>query len=354
VKTKCPRSFEVEALRDGRLTGSELSRFELHLASCSACTREAQALQSLAAALRSSAASAEADELHVRRERTRLLAAFDASRVAAPGLRAKPWLLATAATLISAVATLALIIGAAPTAPPAAPQLAAPVAAHVLANSSANWSRRVDDQRETITLQSGALSIHVGHASAQRRLLVILPDGELEDIGTTFSVSVDGGRTTRISVQEGSVILRLHGSPAIVLAAGDSWTPPPALVVTPLASASAAPRPSQSTRERPVRAAAPPPSARDQPESEAPADPSADFRQAMSALGAGQNARAASLFDAFAAKHPADARAEDAAYLRVLALERSGNRAAAEQAAQSYLRRYPSGFRRAEVEALAR
>ena len=56
----------------------------------------------------------------------------------------------------------------------------------------------------------------------------------------------------------------------------------------------------------------------------------------------------------FLEKHPRDARAEDAAYLRVIALQRSGDSAGTKQAALEYLRRYPAGFRHAEVEPVSR
>src|SRR5688500_17612150 len=78
VNASCPRLFEVEALRDGRLTGVERASFERHLGTCVDCSREADALDNLGRALRERAPSAP-DELHVRRERTRLLAAFDGS-----------------------------------------------------------------------------------------------------------------------------------------------------------------------------------------------------------------------------------------------------------------------------------
>src|SRR3954470_966916 len=84
MKAACPRLFEVEALRDGRLAGAELARFQSHLPACAVCAREARALQALAEALRSPTNVGDADELHIRRERTRLLAALDASVVPAP------------------------------------------------------------------------------------------------------------------------------------------------------------------------------------------------------------------------------------------------------------------------------
>jgi hypothetical protein len=53
-------------------------------------------------------------------------------------------------------------------------------------------------------------------------------------------------------------------------------------------------------------------------------------------------------------KHPQDPRTEDAAYLRVIAFQRSADAARMKEAAREYLRRYPTGFRRAEVETLSR
>ncbi len=74
----------------------------------------------------------------------------------------------------------------------------------------------------------------------------------------------------------------------------------------------------------------------------------------MSAFNAGDTARASALFATFLSQYPRDPRAEDAAYLRVLALQRTGNTARMKQAALDYLSRYPQGFRRAEIEPLSR
>ena len=65
----CPRLFEVEALRDGRLLGAELRSFERHLATCSDCARESELFERLGQALRSNA-SGSVDELRVRRLQT--------------------------------------------------------------------------------------------------------------------------------------------------------------------------------------------------------------------------------------------------------------------------------------------
>jgi hypothetical protein len=365
MKAACPRLFEVEALRDGRLTGAEVVRFQSHLAACPDCAREARALQALAEALRSPTDVADADELHVRRERTRLLAAFDASLLPAPrglaqrhgplhysgGGRAPAWLRSAAAVaLLSLLAALAFVLWPArppPSLAPGGPLATAPEPVTIRADSSARWSRQVDARLDKIVLESGALSIRVDHATSQRRLLVILPDGELEDIGTTFSVSADAGHTTRVTVQDGSVVLRLHGKSTLALGAGDSWSPPPSPAVTPLPST---PPPAPARRRLQATPSATPAPRRSTPD----ADPAAAFRAAMSAFNSGDNMRAANRFADFLSRHPRDLRSEDAAYLRILALQRSGNSPAAQQAAHDYLRRYPRGFRRAEVERLLR
>ena len=355
MKAACPRLFEAEALRDGRLSGVELTRFQAHLEVCAACSRETRALQALADALRAPPSSADGDELHLRRERTRLLAAFDASLVPEqPRTGIKLWVACVAFAVLGGLAFIFAI------SPFRATSSAAPVATSVnpvkvRADVSAKWSRQTEAQTETIRLESGTLSIHVDHArSPERRLLVMLPDGELEDIGTTFSVTATAAHTTEVSVQDGRVILRLHGKPALALSAGDAWT----TAVTPAASAattepSPAPR---SAKPAPATASAPTPSAvGSAPAASEPAPAAAaDFRDAMSALNGGDNSRAASLFAAFLARHPRDSHAEDAAYLRVLALQRAGNTSGVKQAASAYLSQYPHGFRRTEVEPLSR
>jgi TolA-binding protein len=224
---------------------------------------------------------------------------------------------------------------------------------NVQANTAAKWSRQSESQRETVTLESGTLAIHVDHTlSSQRRLLVILPDGELEDIGTTFSVTAAAAHTTQVTVQEGRVILRLRGKPALALAGGDTWIPGPEALAS-----TTAPAPAPSPRGLKLAASAPTvPSAAPAIAPSAGAsspEPSTEFHDAMSALNAGDNARAATLFEAFLGRHPRDSHAEDAAYLRVLALQRAGSASAMHQAAGEYLRRYPHGFRRADVEPLS-
>jgi hypothetical protein len=351
----CPRLFEVEAARDGRLTGAELASFERHLGACAVCSREAEALEAPAAALRAGTAG-KRDELHVRRERTRLLAAFDAELVGPrQGGRWRRWSIPIAAALLCGFVIWR--------ARPFARERPVPSAV-VRASNAAEWSEQTQGPLEKVELARGSLWLHVDHASNPgRRLLVILPDGELEDTGTTFTVSADGERTTRIEVQDGSVLLRRRGQLPVAIGAGGTWSPSPASALpntpsapsAPSAASAAEPIPPPSQLP-PTRAIAPAPAV-PAPSASEPAprlDPSLEFRAAMTTFNGGDNAGAAAAFARFLAQHPRDPRAEDAAYLRVIALRRSGDAHAVKSAAQDYLRRYPAGFRRAEVETLSR
>ncbi len=347
---RCPRSFEAEAMRDGRLGDAERASFERHTRTCPACAREVQALDALGRALRESTREQE-DQLRERRERTRLLAAFD-RELLAPERHSRPrgrlvWPLAAAVL----VAGLAVFWRARPAQPVAAPASRAIVR---VADDSTAWSQRWDGDLEDVVLERGALWIHVDHGPGRHRLMVTLPDGELEDTGTTFTIAAANGHTTRVAVEEGSVVLRLRGEPPVSIGSGETWspsTPAPSPCATPAPSAesppSASPLPPPPMLGGPApRASAPLPVA-------LPADASSDFRSAMSALDRGDNREAAAGFAGFLTEHPRDPRAEDAAYLRVIALERCGDRDATKAAALDYLSRYPAGFRRAEVQNLS-
>jgi hypothetical protein len=334
TRAACPRLFEVEALRDGRLAGPERNDFERHLSSCGVCSRETKELGELGAKLRTTFDPT--DELHVRREKTRLLAAFDRALVEPRG----PWTLGRRVLAFAAVVTLVAL--------PVVfwqmrkvERVPSPVAV-VDAHSGAKWTRKTEAQRDLVFLERGALRIQVTRTSGSVPLLVVLPDGELEDIGTTFSVSAESGRTTRVVVEEGSVLLRLRGSAPVAIAAGQEWNAPPA----PTASSNrGAPLRHEPAPRVPVPSASVSVSAH---------DASDEFRSAMAALHAGRNADAAAQFARFVEQHPRDPRAQDATYMRILALQAAGDTVAMKAAAEAYLRAYPKGFRRNEVEALAR
>jgi hypothetical protein len=344
----CPRLFEAEAVRDGRLSGAELASFKRHATICTVCSHEAIVLESLAAPLRSASSGQREDELHVRRERTRLLAAFERTLFTSEP-RPRYRMLGSAA-VGALVAVLFLLLRLRATAHTAS-------ASHVLvhADSTASWTKSSEADQEKIILERGALSVRVDHSSGPVRCIVVLPDGELEDIGTVFTVSVEDGRTTRVAVEEGSVVLRIRSQPLLALGAGERWSP----TARPAASAASACAQCAPSAELSPGAQLSPPAqssatVRSAPPLAASAapDPLADFRSGVAALSAGNHREAAERFARFLAKHPRDPQAEDASYLRVIALQRCGDTGSMRQAAVEYMRSYPRGFRHADLEAL--
>jgi hypothetical protein len=334
-------------MRDGRLTGPELSSFARHMTSCVACSGEAKELDGLAEGLRAARAEP-TDELHVARERTRLVAAFDRSLLAADGRPRGRWLVPLTAA-IAVVCGVFLFSRPRPGSP-----LATPSSAVIHADLGTAWSKDVEAGTEKVVLAHGVLAIHVDHGTSHRqRLLVVLPDGELEDIGTTFTVSAENGHTERVTVQEGSVLLRLRGRAPVALSSGESWErlPPAAAgnapISTPQRAEEKLTRLAPSRKERPVASPSPSPAA------SVGRDASEDFPAVVRLLDSGDACRAAAGFRQFASDHPSDSRAEDAAYLRVIALHRCGSDEEMKEAARQYLNVYPKGFRRAEVERLS-
>lgn len=341
----CPKRFEAEAMRDGRLTGAELTRFERHANVCAACSSEIHALEQLADAVRASVRDhAGADELRVRRERTRLLAAFDRALVSSerqPGRHRWLWPAATAAVIAGVFVfwhARAVVH----------PVPASNVVVH--ADSTAVWSRHTQSHRERIVLEHGALFVRVDHSVSTDQLVIELPDGELEDTGTIFSVSAEDGHTARVAVQEGSVVLRIRDKVPVALGAGETWTADE----TPGPPAMKAPVPKldggRDERVQRRRSSAARPSTR--PDDRR--DPAVDFYAAMAAFDRGDCRQAAAGFAGFMVAHPDDSRAEDAAYLRIMSLHKCGDEGGMKAAALIYLQHYPTGFRHVEVERLAR
>jgi hypothetical protein len=340
--------FEVEAMRDGRLAGAELTSFARHLTTCAECAHEARTLEALAETVRSGSDETRAsNELAVWRERTRLLAAFDGTLLV-PETRFRARRLLLPAAIAAAVACVIVVSRARPD-----QHLVHSPKIDIRPDAQTVWTEKTEGEWRKIFLSRGGLRIHVDHSAGQGRLLVTLPDGELEDRGTTFTVSAEDGHTTRVAVEEGSVVLRLSDRSEMTIRAGQAW-----IRETRVTSVEVAPEPSvtaplprhASTRLRPSATTAPSPASDISPSE----DPTSDFRAAISLLDAGASRQAAAELARFVETHPHDPRAEDAAYLLVIALQRCGSEDDAKRAAQEYLRRYPAGFRRAEVEKLSR
>lgn len=330
----CPRSIEVEAARDGRL--ADRRSLDRHLLTCTDCRARAEQLAALARSLRA-LPDVQEDELAAQRARNRLVEAFDATP--APARRGR-WV---AAGGMVAAGAIYLVTARQPAPSPVA------VSADSISIQAehARWSRVDDATTTTVHLDDGDARIHVDHTRLSRRLVVRVPDGELDDIGTTFLVRVRNGHTIEVAVDEGRVtFVRDHDAP-LVLTAGERWVPPEPVTVT--APSPPAPPPPAATRPRPTTKASTPAASAATGSAQAPID--GDLRDAVAALDAGDPQAAVKTLRIILARDP---RAEDAAYLLVIALQRASDLLGARAAARDYLQRFPDGFRRAAIEPLAR
>ena len=345
MKPACPRLFEVEALRDGRLAGAEVTRFRAHVGVCPVCARRSRkpSKPSPDATL---CYARHADELHVRRERTALARGLRRGLVPACtqpldtlvlGRRSRRAVVASRSASFSRARVPDSTAARPPRRSRSPSRAVAPRAARGGREGRSSTSKGRPPKWHPLDSRPSRTAL---------RVLVVLPDGELEDIGTTFSVSADGGphdARQRPGGQCRPPPPRCSAARCSVPATPGPGTSAPS--TAPSAPDAASPPADSTTFRAPAPMPAPVASV-------PPPNASADFRMAVSALNSGNDAAAAALFASFLLDHPSNPRIEDAAYLRVLALHRSGNQSATERAAGEYLRRFPHGFRRTEVKAL--
>jgi hypothetical protein len=229
----------------------------------------------------------------------------------------RPWLLVASAALLTAIAGGVYMRGNEP-----AVSARAPVT--VTAAPASDWERKVEGSEERIVLRRGRLSIEVRHEPGTPHLTVLVPDGQIEDIGTVFDVTVHDGKTSELTLSEGKLTFRRHGASAVSLVAPIAWHAEAAK--SPLISGDS-------------------PSALPEPTPRAHAPARAKEREAHHAKRA-----AASTVSPQATPEIAD---EDLAYMRIVALLREQRREEARLAAQSYLQAFPQGLRRKEVSDIA-
>ena len=326
----CARSWQVEAARDGRLTGKDLASALRHRETCAECTAAAARLAELGAGIAELPAQPFA-ALTARRVRQNLLAAFNETVLDPPRAKSVPrraWLLAFG--LVGALGGFYFWVGQ--RARPSVTQTRLISAVEVHASAGARFTDQLENGLDRVVFDDGQASFTV-HPHPNRPVLIALPDGELEDLGTIFDLSVREGHTQTISVSTGRIAVRLRERAPFTLTAGESWQREPAASAVP----SIAPGPS----------ATPPVS------SAAPAAPTSN---------SGSNGRASTRALAHAAAAPSasqkapsispssdSTKAEDDAYLEIIGALRGGKTARAHALAKSYLLRFPSGFRRIEV-----
>jgi len=321
----CARLWQIEAARDDRLTGKDLASALRHRETCAECTAEAARVSELATGIAQLPAEP-LDAITARRVRQRLLTAFNASVLDPAPARAFPrfaGLLACA--LVGALGVICFWVGRAraPAAPPTSPS----PAVEIQASSGARFSDRVEPRLERVEFDDGSAALTV-HPHTGRRVLIELPDGEIEDLGTIFQLRVEDGRTQQISVTDGRIAVRLREQPPFSLGAGETWQREaprlPAVVATSPAITSSA------TPSRVVQSAHVATHERAHPLSALPSP-----ALPIEARHEGPSAD--------------NTNAEDDAYLGIIDSLRGGRGAEARARAKDYLLRFPNGFRRVEV-----
>jgi hypothetical protein len=399
----CAKAPLVEALRDGRLGPQESGSMERHLTTCEECAGWARELDRVGASLR--APRPPATPLQHQRARAALLerAALGAPVVALRPRRPMVFAFAAAAMMLAVAAGWAAGRFTAPGSAGPAAQAAAPPQTSIRPSRDASFERTGAGSVEVVTLNSGTLDVTVRPLAAHERFVVKTRDAEVEVRGTAFRVEAEGGRIRGVAVTEGTVEVRYAGFSAVI-PSGGSWRatsdapagsaapataptacaapaanpPPPASAAAalpaepaPLAAAPltlptpkvaarasslqgrAAPRVAPEPATAPVAAPEPPVAAPEPPAAPRVNPASRAFAAAMSSLGRGAYADSAAQLEAFAAAHPADARADEAEYLRAIALQRAGRPADAAAAARRYLATRPGGAHRAEARQIA-
>ena len=321
-ESNCSQSWLVQAVRDGRVTGTERASFERHVAGCGSCRERSRSMHACLARLQQLPAGLP-DAFTLRRERRALLHAFDRALLAGSGVSNRWRLGLWFAVASGALLAVALLLHS-------SAQRTSWV--EVAAGPDASWSEKRTGNRDDLSFRNGRFHLSIHRPSAASRVTIALPDGEIEDLGTELIVWIDGDRTSYVAVDRGSVVLRLRGLPETRLTASEHWERPSNVakpVSTPPASQAEPDRRADDAPTRPMtqQHAKPPksPGTVAKPIGKGPAvDP-----------GAAQMA------------------SEDVAYLRVLELLGAGRRDEARAAADEYLNKYPRGLRRVEALGVA-
>jgi ferric-dicitrate binding protein FerR (iron transport regulator) len=220
-----------------------------------------------------------------------------------------------------------------------------------------------DAKTQSFALGTGSVHAEVAKLHAGERFLVTTTDAEVEVRGTSFLVETlaedslcEGGERTRVTVDEGTVVVRAHGGESRVTA-GQQWPAGCAPRVSP-APPTATPG---APPERGDHVASPPkpttaPRAAAAPTDETAKAASSDLRvqnalftQALAAKRRGDTAEALRAIGLLLERYPGTPLAENALVERM----RLSSGTAAIRAARAYLTRYPNGFARAEAEEIA-
>jgi TolA-binding protein len=370
---RCAMAPMVEAARDGRLDARDQASLARHLGTCAEC----RALEVDLELLRELAARPlvpPATPLEHQRGRVALLNASVAMREG--GGPASPRAGNRLAVALVGAVTLAAAAGVwiherssahapalartfPPLPRPAGVAPGAPSDTTVESATGARFTRTRGGSTERVQLDEGSIDLRVRRLAEGERFVVATGDAEVQ--GTAFHVEARDRHIAAVSVAEGKVEVRYAGV-LILLDAGQSWAPPAAAAepAPPVAASGSTPAGAPRVasiaepRRRPAGAPRDPASTASSAAAGGGGAQSNAFVEGMAAVARGDYAAGAEKLDAYRAANPGDARAADAAYMAVLALQRAGRREAAAAAATRYLEAYPDGNRRAEMQAIAR
>jgi hypothetical protein len=329
TRQRCPRAWEIEPAHDGRLSASAKRALQGHVESCAICRIEQTFVESLARALRE--ADAPNEELTARRLRQVVM---QRARTARFKHVRWPALAGLGIGVLSVALLSALWLK------PYGKRTSA-VTIRALSHD-AEWTRRVRGDAEYVDVRRGHVAFNVKHHADDLRLIVLVPDGKIEDLGTVFMLNTHAGHTERIVVTEGVIVFRRNHADAVAIRAGEVWRPEenPAVSATAHATPNSAELAATDCHEH--DAATTRPGSRPKPRSvlaRARLRPKG-ARLARDELAAASTAAESST-------------TEDAEYLRLIALSREGRDEEARISARMYLMNFPDGFRRLEAERLA-
>jgi hypothetical protein len=318
----CARTWEVEAAKDGRLSDTAKAALDRHIEQCVACRSESEYVEGLGRALRE-VDVAEIDDVALRRMRQRVLQRSDAEiagRSIPPRKRGRTRLVMPAIAFASVLIAFLSWIGWKRTGVSSSTVVLATTTVDATGDDGTRWSKTTEGETERVDLTDGTLSLRVRKAPNGKRVIVRVPDGEIEDLGTVFHVVVRDGLTQRVGVDEGRVTIRLTHATPITISSGQTWERPQTTSLLP----------ASATTMIPISASAP------------------------SAVAHRREASPQSTEKPPQSLAPPHAEEEDAAYLQALRLLREGHAAEAKTAAREYLRRFPDGFRREEMGRIAK
>jgi ferric-dicitrate binding protein FerR (iron transport regulator) len=395
----CPRTTLVEALRDGRLGPQESASMERHLEGCSACAELARDLAKIGDAVR--APLERSTPLEHQRARVALLQKAAMHSPVHSLSNAKRFgfgaVLAAAAVVLGFVGgqwnnqtnqvAIALHLGALPPV-----TLGSKLGLHP--SDDARFTRNRKADVDELTLEHGTIDVHLPKLEGGKRFIVKTTDAQIEVRATAFRVEAENGKIRSVAVEQGTVEVQYAGFTAVI-PAGGSWrataesiepakpTPktendasapvenatntPVRVAVNGSTASKPAPRPvlakdpidvmdppdKPAPEPTPVVVEPAPPAPPPTPARATPSPASKTFAEAMAAMRRGDYAVGAKKLEQFAQTHAADARADEADYLRAIALQRAGRRDEAVAAAKRYLATRPNGAHRADAARIA-